>query len=105
MGGDAPIANFQAESADAASEQLDGELDAAIVFMAACVEAERAGRAAFAEACRADARDGYATVMRRLPAANLTSKQRRHLEAKLVRVRQMLERPRAAPISATHEAA
>ena len=105
MDGDRLVADAQGESERLTFEQLNGELDAAIVFAAAAQDADRDGRAALAQACRIDASDAYAAVLARLAEPDITETERRALEAKLLRVREMLDRPRPARTPATHEAA
>ena len=105
MGGGRAIANTQRQSADLIFEQLQGELDAAIVFAAGAEDADRNGQTELALACRADAVAAYASVLARLSEPDLLDSQRERLRAKLVRLRQLLDRPRPVRTSAPGEAA
>jgi len=72
-------------------EQLEGELDAALVFASAAEHHSQNGNVELAEACRSDAADGYARVMAALGTANLTGAQVQDLKARLVRLRHVLD--------------
>ena len=98
------LASSHGESANLILERLEGELDAAIVFAAAAEDADRNGQAGLARACRADARETYAAVVAGLSEPPLTESQRESLRPKLVRVRELLARPRRRS-SAKNEAA
>ena len=87
-------ARFRTESANLSFEQLDGELDAGLVF--AC---------AAAEARRADAWKAYRSVLERLRPAALSGSQLQSLQAKLLRLHRLLDPPRPARGSAGDEAA
>lgn len=103
MGGE-KAANFQ-QSANLVFEQLDGELDAALIFAAAAEDAEHSGRPEFMETCRADAADAYSIVAARLEASLLSDAERCCVEVKLARLREWLEQPRRTRIAASDEAA
>jgi hypothetical protein len=62
------------ESAHLEFEQIDGELDAAIVFAAAAQHAYQNGKSVSGAACLSDATVGYAKVLEALPKANLTGR-------------------------------
>ena len=104
MGGDKAVANSQVKSEDLIFEKLDGELDAAAVFAAAALEAEQNGQLTLAQSCRADAAEAYALVRTCVAQPGFTESQRQRLEAKLGRLRQLLERPRTVR-TANNEAA
>src|SRR4051812_25853586 len=71
-------------------EQMDGELDAAIVFAAAAEYHYQNGKSESGAACLCDAMGGYAKVLGALSKANLTGAQLQDLTAKLIRLRHLL---------------
>jgi len=72
-------------------ERLDGELDAALVFVAAAEEAFQSGKPELGITCLADASDSYTTVLGALPASNLTGARLQDLKAKLLRLQHLLD--------------
>ena len=83
---------FAAEDGSAPLEfaQMDGELDAAIVFAAAAEDQYQNGKAESAATCLSDATDGYIKVLEALANANLTGAQLHDLKAKLIRLQHLL---------------
>jgi hypothetical protein len=105
MGAARALANSQAESVDPVFEQLDGEVDAGIVFAAGAHDAYRSGQPALAEASLADAAEMYGSLLARVPRVALTDAQRLCLQAKLRQLRQLLDQPRPVRTSVPGEAA
>ena len=82
------------ESEQRAFEQLDGEIDAAIVFAAGAKAAYRNGRAELGDACFSDAKDGHNKVIESLSRTDLAGEQLRSLQAKMKYLRESLDRLR-----------
>jgi hypothetical protein len=91
MADNEPAPNTELATEHFTFERFDGELDAALVFAAAAEEALQNGKPEFGITCLSDASAGYTTVLRALPAANLTGAQLQDLKAKLLRLQHLLD--------------
>ena len=91
------------DSSQAEFERIDGELDAAIVFAISAEQAYQTGNLEFCSACLADAKDIYAITLVAFVKLNLPGGQLQDLKAKLLRLRQLLDRFRSS--NARNEAA
>jgi hypothetical protein len=99
MADNEPAPNTELATEHFTFERFDGELDAALVFAAAAEEALQNGKSEFGITCLSDASAGYTTVLRALPAANLTGAQLQDLKAKLLRLQHLLDGLPSPPLS------
>ena len=86
-------------------DRLDGELEAAIVFAAAALDAYRTGKTELAEAALTDARDIYTKSVEELSRLDLTAANPQSLRAKLEHLRESLDRMRPRAMGSAGEAA
>jgi hypothetical protein len=91
------------DSSQVEFERIDGELDAAIVFAISAEQAYQTGNPEFCAACLSDARDICAITLVAFVKLNLPGAQLHDLKAKVLRLRQLLDRFRSS--NARNEAA